>query len=94
MAAAPEQSSYVTSPTFQPTPTSATYSHAGSDYPPQGPEDCGDQWDADGSEPELDENGNRKRKRPMSVSCELCKQRKVKCLFDTARGVLCFSALT
>ena len=34
---------------------------------------------ADASSPEGAEEGSSKRKRPMSVSCELCKQRKVKC---------------
>lgn len=40
-------------------------------------------WSAveSGGEDGIDQNGSRKRKRarPMSVSCELCKQRKVKC---------------
>lgn len=33
----------------------------------------------DSAEDGDDKDGSRKRKRPMSVSCELCKQRKVKC---------------
>ncbi|KAF1988602.1 hypothetical protein K402DRAFT_27383 [Aulographum hederae CBS 113979] len=33
----------------------------------------------DGDAAENNAGGSRKRKRPMSVSCELCKQRKVKC---------------
>lgn len=55
-------------------------------YPIQGPHN-GDGHDArrqsqyEEDESESDGNGNdgKKRKRPMSVSCELCKQRKVKC---------------
>lgn len=38
--------------------------------------------DAPDQDQDQDEHGgrlSRKRKRPMSVSCELCKQRKVKC---------------
>ena len=64
--------------TFQ-TPTSATYSHTGSEFPATNADDGREQWSGDASDPELDENGSKKRKRPMSVSCELCKQRKVKC---------------
>ncbi|TKA79819.1 hypothetical protein B0A49_00741 [Cryomyces minteri] len=33
-------------------------------------------WSGEESGGEEDQNGSRKRKRPMSVSCELCKQRK------------------
>ncbi|KAK5170861.1 hypothetical protein LTR16_011785, partial [Cryomyces antarcticus] len=36
-------------------------------------------WSGEESGGEEDQNVSRKRKRPMSVSCELCKQRKVKC---------------
>ncbi|KAI9732895.1 MAG: hypothetical protein M1834_003835 [Cirrosporium novae-zelandiae] len=32
-----------------------------------------------GDDPQTPQDADRKRKRPMSVSCELCKQRKVKC---------------
>ncbi len=39
-----------------------------------------DYWSGNDSGAEGEEkDGSRKRKRPMSVSCELCKQRKVKC---------------
>ncbi|KAF2091020.1 hypothetical protein K490DRAFT_71288 [Saccharata proteae CBS 121410] len=40
--------------------------------------DDNDNWSRDESSAG-DDNAPRKRKRPMSVSCELCKQRKVKC---------------
>lgn len=52
----------------QQTPQSAHFSHndGGGD---------GHEW----SGAESDDGSGLKRKRPMSVSCELCKQRKVKC---------------
>lgn len=54
-----------------------SYQHAGSDPLPDPNDQNGHEpWSGDDS---LDETGSRKRKRPMSVSCELCKQRKVKC---------------
>lgn len=37
------------------------------------------QSEGDSGQDENDNDADRKRKRPMSVSCELCKQRKVKC---------------
>lgn len=60
----------------QQSPQSATFPPADGDITDK-PLDPNDQWSGDES---LDDQGNRKRKRPMSVSCELCKQRKVKCL--------------
>lgn len=55
-------------------------------YQLQGPHNGGDgpevrrqsQYEDDESESD-GHDGGKKRKRPMSVSCELCKQRKVKC---------------
>lgn len=40
-----------------------------------------EQWSGDDSDGDGEgaDDGSRKRKRPMSVSCELCKARKVKC---------------
>lgn len=40
--------------------------------------DDGDDWSGN-EDDEVDADGSKKRKRPMSVSCELCKSRKVKC---------------
>ncbi|EME46026.1 hypothetical protein DOTSEDRAFT_147895 [Dothistroma septosporum NZE10] len=36
-------------------------------------------WSGEEDDDDVGADGSRKRKRPMSVSCELCKQRKVKC---------------
>ncbi|ORY12389.1 C6 transcription factor-like protein [Clohesyomyces aquaticus] len=38
-----------------------------------------DNWSSSGDEAARSQNGSAKRKRPLSVSCETCKQRKVKC---------------
>jgi hypothetical protein len=46
------------------------------------PDDEADHWSGDGSsgdEGNHSQSGASKRKRPLSVSCETCKQRKVKC---------------
>jgi hypothetical protein len=49
---------------------------------PTGTDDDQDNWsgnEAAASPGDNSPDDSRKRKRPMSVSCELCKQRKVKC---------------
>ena len=45
-----------------------------------------DGWSGDDSGHDGDEGSDKKRKRPMSVSCELCKQRKVKCTQSSIIG--------
>lgn len=54
------------SPTFSQSGPGNEFSHRDGDH---------DDWSGADSE----DAAGRKRKRPMSVSCELCKQRKVKC---------------
>lgn len=69
----------------QPSPQSATRSSQRESDADRAdsPQDQDGTWSAveSGGEDGIDQNGSRKRKRtrPMSVSCELCKQRKVKC---------------
>ena len=46
----------------------------------------GEDWSGDESNGESGQDSPRKRKRPMSVSCELCKQRKVKCKLRLAHS--------
>ena len=59
-------------------PQSASLSHQESEY--HNNQDDGRTWSGDDSVQEGEESSSKKRKRPMSVSCELCKQRKVKCM--------------
>lgn len=54
-------------------PQSNLNSHYGNDQR----EEQEESWSGDDSG---EDAASRKRKRPMSVSCELCKQRKVKCM--------------
>ncbi|KAK0643943.1 fungal-specific transcription factor domain-containing protein [Cercophora newfieldiana] len=57
--------------------------HSSRDNADNGDSDDGGQQSGDDMDNDLDEHGDvvrpGKRKRPISVSCELCKQRKVKC---------------
>ena len=64
----------MTSVYMQQSPQSATFSNTGE----QRSGDNQDGWSGDESLHD-GESPDKKRKRPMSVSCELCKQRKVKC---------------
>ena len=64
----------IAGPYAQQSPQSATFSNGDENRLPDGQEGwSGDDSLHDGESPD------KKRKRPMSVSCELCKQRKVKC---------------
>ncbi|KAF2476045.1 uncharacterized protein BDR25DRAFT_278813 [Lindgomyces ingoldianus] len=49
-----------------------------SQHSPTGDDDH-DNWSSSADEANRSQNGTAKRKRPLSVSCETCKQRKVKC---------------
>lgn len=72
---------------MQHSPQSTIHSH-GNGYARHNVEDWSGAEESAGDDMEED-GSSKKRKRPMSVSCEMCKMRKVKCEELCRCGTLC-----